>query len=186
MHTFCACYLYLKNETLNSALATKHLSVRWPVRLSVDSTQLSKTFKICSFNNTFPAKAYSVWRYVLFYASILKKHGSHLEFCKWCGAAGDAVLQTVRHCRQWGWCYNSVLWYYVRLCDVNFWCFLCFSNEASRDRFVVGRLVGWLVTNFKKVEMMSCKVYTVQYVYTGQGPGTVHVYTQLWAQHSQK
>ena len=33
---------------------------------------------------------------------------------------------------------------------------------------------------------MSCKVYTVQSVYTGQGPGTVHVYTQLWAEHSQE
>ena len=60
--------------------------------------------------------------------------------------------------------------------------FLCFGNEASRDRFVVGRLV----TNFKKVEMMSCKVYTVQSVYTGQGPGTIHVYTQLWAEYSQE
>ena len=38
-------------------------------------------------------------------------------------------------------------------------------------------------TTFKKVETMSCKVYTVQSVYTGQGPGTVHVYTQLWAEH---
>ena len=47
-------------------------------------------------------------------------------------------------------------------------------------------LVGRLVTNFKKVEMMSCKVYTVQSVYTGQGPGTVHVYTQLWEEHSQE
>ena len=32
---------------------------------------------------------------------------------------------------------------------------------------------------------MSCKVYTVQSVYTGQGPGTVHMYTQLWAEHRQ-
>ena len=33
--------------------------------------------------------------------------------------------------------------------------FLCFGNEASRDRFV-GRSVGLLVTNFKKVPKMIC------------------------------
>ena len=52
----------------------------------------------------------------------------------------------------------------------------------------IGMLVGLSVcfdTAFKKVKTMSCKVYTVQSVYTGQGPGRVHVYT-LWAEHSQE
>ena len=41
-------------------------------------------------------------------------------------------------------------------------------------------------TTFKKVWATSCEVYTVQPVYTGQGPDTVHVYTQQWAEHSQE
>ena len=49
----------------------------------------------------------------------------------------------------------------------------------------VGRPVGWFLHNFKKVLVTSCEVYTVQTVHTGQGPGTVHVYTQSWAEHSQ-
>ena len=32
--------------------------------------------------------------------------------------------------------------------------FLCFGNEASKDRFVVGLSVGLLITNFKEVSKM--------------------------------
>ena len=41
-------------------------------------------------------------------------------------------------------------------------------------------------TAFNKVWGTSCEVYTVQSMYTGQGPCTVHVYTQPWAEHSQE
>ena len=41
------------------ASATKHLGIGMLVGRSV-STQLSNKLKMCSFNNTFPAKAYSV------------------------------------------------------------------------------------------------------------------------------
>ena len=49
----------------------------------------------------------------------------------------------------------------------------------------VGLSVGYNRT-FKKVWTTSCEVYTVQTVFTGRGPSTVHVYTRSWAEHSQE
>ena len=51
------------------ASATKHLGIGMSVGLSVGwsvSTQLSKKFKMCSFNNTFPAEAYSCLQVCVF------------------------------------------------------------------------------------------------------------------------
>ena len=39
-------------------------------------------------------------------------------------------------------------------------------------------------TSFKKFWATSYKVYTVQSMYTGQGPCKVHVYTQPWTEQS--
>ena len=57
---------------------------------------------------------------------------------------------------------------------------VCVSVAGSVDK------ISMIALSIDQAYNCLIHFYTVQSVYTGQGPGTVHVYAQLWAQRNQE